>query len=276
MGLIFAAWRGLRLRRFRALVYAPIGLGIILLFRAPALPPLVLGLVVYLAYSRLQKARGADAVIVGPIVVAVGLAGLALAMIAVTQFMPTLALNQLSDTMTKRQESWTSQQDRGGSTVDDDGGVPDTFAGQLMRLPLGLSNALFRPQFFDVHNVASLIAAIEMTFITWLVIRALRKHGVRGLFVRVQRSPLLLMCTVITLVGCSFVGLVTLNLGSLARYRVPFLPFYGALVTSLSPLRKTARDAAVTAVEAVDVRARTALARARRWRPRRAVPEGRG
>jgi hypothetical protein len=87
---------------------------------------------------------------------------------------------------------------------------------------------------FDVTNVGVLMSAVEMTVITWMTFRALRLHGIRGVLVRIQRSPFLLMSAVITVVGCAFVGLVTLNFGSLARYRVPFLPFYGALLSVLA------------------------------------------
>jgi hypothetical protein len=49
------------------------------------------------------------------------------------------------------------------------------------------------------------------------------------------------MCAVITLIGCALVGLVTRNFGSLSRYRVPFLPFYGALVLALNHAPAAAR-----------------------------------
>lgn len=238
IGLLLSAWRAIAHRKFRAFLYAPLGLAMILLFRAPALPPVVLGLAVYVVLARLQKVRGADVAIVGPAYFAVALGAVALAMLAATQAMPGLRLSTLSDTLVHRQEGWA--QSAGGSHIGEDtaeGALPQSLAGQLVRLPVGLLNALFRPMFFDVHNVATLLAAIEMTVIVWLVIRAIRNHGLRGLAARIQRSPFLLMCTVITIVGCGFVGLVTLNLGSLARYRVPFLPFYGALVLSLSVLR---------------------------------------
>ena len=97
--------------------------------------------------------------------------------------------------------------------------------------------------------------------VTWLLIVAIRRHGFTGLLRAIQGSPFLLMCSVVTVVGCTFVGLATLNFGSLARYRVPFLPFYGALVVAL------ARPTAVALVvpkkpKARRVAARPALGRA--------------
>jgi hypothetical protein len=121
--------------------------------------------------------------------------------------------------------------------------LEQTLPAQLVRLPLALVNGLLRPQLFDVRNVFMLISALEMTTLTWMIIRILRQHGLGGTLVRIQQSPFLLMCAAITVVGCMFVGLVTLNFGSLARYRVPFLPFYGAFIAALSA--RTAPNGAV-------------------------------
>lgn len=241
IGLVLAAWNAAYRRKlFRALVYAPLGLIVILLFRAPAVPPLLLGLVIYVAVERLQRTRGADTVLLGPAYLALGLGALALTMVAVTRFVPSLALDQLSETVELKQQGWALS--RGGSSFESgDAGLPQSFSAQLLRIPLALVNALFRPQLFDVNNIAALVSAIEMTAITWMILRIARHHGIGGVLVRIQKSPFLLMCTVITVVGCTFVGLVTLNFGSLARYRVPFLPFYGALVVALSPVTAKAR-----------------------------------
>jgi hypothetical protein len=72
------------------------------------------------------------------------------------------------------------------------------------------------------------------------------------------------MCTVVTLVGCTGVGLVTLNFGSLARYRVPFLPFYGSLVLVL-----VTRPEKATAAAAVASTPLTRRQQLRAQRPRR-------
>jgi hypothetical protein len=247
IGALLAAWRALYRLRFRALVYAPIGLLLILLFRAPAIPPLLLGLAGYIVVERFQKSRGADTVLLGPVYLGFGLALLSLGMLAVARVSPTLALDQLGDTMAGQQKGWALSV--GGSAIDQDTTMPQTLAGQVFRAPLALFNALFRPQFFDIHNVATLLSAVEMTIITWLIIRAIRQHGIGAILVRIQRSPFLLMCAVTTLVGCTFVGLVTLNLGSLSRYRVPFLPFYGALLSVITERRAPASSAATAVTD---------------------------
>jgi hypothetical protein len=81
-----------------------------------------------------------------------------------------------------------------------------------------------------------LISAVEMTAIVWFIFRSVRHHGARALLRRVQSSPFLAMCAVVTIVGCTLIGIVTFNFGSLSRYRAPFLPFYGALLAGMLPV----------------------------------------
>ncbi len=234
LGALLTAWRGIYSKRLlRVVVCAPIGFGLIVLFRAPALMPVILGLVTYFVVERVERVRGAERAILGPAYFGLALVALAVAMLALTRVAPAFGVDRLGETVTTQQQNWTLS--RGGSSFEMGAGdVPQSLAGQLARVPLALLNALFRPQLFDVNNVAALLSALEMTAITVLVIRAGVRQGVRRLVDQIKSSPFLLMCTVVTFVGCAFVGLVTFNFGSLARYRVPFLPFYGALVVALN------------------------------------------
>jgi hypothetical protein len=231
-GLLFAAWRAAYKRQFRALFYGPVGVVLILMFRAPALPPFLIGLVAYFVVDRLRKTRGAEATIVGPVYFALGLGMMALGMVLVSRVAPDLALDRLSTTVALQQRAWIGIE--GGSNFGNaDDALAQGTAAQVLHAPLALVNALFRPQLFDVGNPLVLVSALEMTALTYFIIRAVRRERIGGILTRIQRSPFLLMCTIITVVGCTFVGLTTKNLGSLARYRVPFLPFYGALIAVL-------------------------------------------
>lgn len=234
IGLVLVAWRAMYARKFgRMLACGLVGVTLVLVFRAPLIAPLFMGLALFVVFERLQHLRGVDAVILGPAYFVAGVALLAVGILGLARFAPAFSVDRLADTIAVKQQTWTLS--RGGSALQEiDDAAPTTLGGQLRRLPLALLNALFRPQLFDVKNFGALLSALEMTALSWLVILSLRVNGLTGLIRRVQRAPFLLMCAVITLVGCSFVGLVTLNLGTLVRYRVPVLPFYGALLTILS------------------------------------------
>jgi hypothetical protein len=243
LGLLLSGWRAFYDRRWiRFILVAPLGLGIVYIFRAPILAPILLGFVIYFIVERARRTRGVEATVVGPFYLFVGLGLLAVGMIVLGKLVPSLGIDKLGETVSERQHNWTAG--HGGSTFasDADTNAPTTLAGQLFRVPLALVNALFRPQFFDVNNFAAAIAAVEMTIVSWVFIRGFRRLGFGGVVRALQASPLLIMCSVVTVVGATFVGLVTLNFGSLARYRVPFLPFYVTMLVGLLDHADAAQD----------------------------------
>lgn len=236
-GLLLSGWRAARKLEVRAILYAAVGVTLIALFRAPSLPPLLLGLVLHFVVSRIQKARGVGAAVVAPIYMGVGAAAIALGMALVSRLSPSLAIDELTNSIADHQRSWAMVE--AGSSFNVDAPVATSLGGQVAMAPLGLLNALLRPQLFDVRNPLMLLSAVEMTGITWLIYRAVRIHGFGGLTRRIRSSPFLVMCLAVTVVGFTFVGLTTRNFGSLARYRVPFLPFYGALLIVLNDRKAT-------------------------------------
>lgn len=232
MGLSLSAWRAARQRRLRALIFGTLGITLIALFRAPVLPPLLLGLLLHFVISRIKKASGAEFAVLGPFYLGTAFAVLALGMILLTRISPDLALDKLGDSVQVRAGAWSRVE--GGSSFEMTTPTQQGLPTQLLMSPLAFFNAAFRPQLFDVRNPLMLVSALEMTMITAMLVRAIMIHGVSGLVREIQRSPFLTMCAVITFVGLTFVGLTTRNYGSLARYRVPFLPFYGSLLTVLT------------------------------------------
>lgn len=247
IALVLSGWRAMgRGRWLSVLMYVPLGAALILVFRTPVLPPLILGLVVFVLLQRLKRARGFG-VALAPLYIAIGAGVVVGMMLLVSRVAPKLGVDQIGDTFAMEQSRWHTQGSAGGSGIDGVVGGeqqlsdkerralgPQSIGAQLAGVPLALVNSLFRPQLFDAHNFGTLMSALEMTIISLLAIRAFRQHGFGGVLRRIQESPFLLMCVVVTVIGCTGVGLVTLNFGSLARYRVPFLPFYGSLILLLA------------------------------------------
>ena len=258
-GLILVGWRSLYKMRFvRAAFTIALGGYIMLLFRAPAVPPLLLGLVLHYILERSQKSRSKNKAGRGPLYVAIGVALVAVGMLLVGKVNQDFAVDHISDSLAVKQTGWGRL--KGGSSFETDEPIARTPLEQLARAPLALVNALFRPQLFDVRSPLVLVSALEMTYITYLVYKMFRANGFKGVMRRIYASPFLVMCTSVTVVGCTFVGLATLNFGSLSRYRVPFLPFYGALLASLmavpAVLKAKTKASATVAAPRVPLRRR--------------------
>jgi hypothetical protein len=76
------------------------------------------------------------------------------------------------------------------------------------------------------------VLRVETLVITILVFRLVRNNPA-GLVQRVRQSPALMFCAVFVMTFGVAVGLSTLNLGTLSRYRIPMMPFFFVLLLVL-------------------------------------------
>jgi hypothetical protein len=90
-----------------------------------------------------------------------------------------------------------------------------------------------------------LVNALETTAILGLAIMAVYRNGLRGLLRRVSHAPLLMFCAVFVFGLALGVGLATTNLGTLSRYRVPFMPFFAILLLELAAVRGRVSDGVI-------------------------------
>lgn len=110
------------------------------------------------------------------------------------------------------------------------GPIGDSFASLLLLFPLGVITTFFRPFLFEVRNPLMLISALEAFAFLCLIYMAFRKIGFRRFFKTVFSSPVLVFCFVFAFVFAGIVGVTTANFGSLARYKIPCLPFFLMMV----------------------------------------------
>jgi hypothetical protein len=118
-----------------------------------------------------------------------------------------------------------------------------SLSGQIAALPLVLGTALFRPVLFEARNAQMAANGLEMAFFTVLTLRALRQ-GRRG-YRLIRDQPVLLFCGVFSIIMAIGVGLVSTNLGTLSRYRMPMMPFLWVLVTAIASTSPVAAARAI-------------------------------
>jgi hypothetical protein len=98
--------------------------------------------------------------------------------------------------------------------------------------PWALFSGLFRPLPGEAHGILAWIPAIENAVILILVVASLSIH-------RMQTSPykgIVVSVLVYSFVLCVFLSLSTPNFGSLARYKVGFMPFFIFVISYGNPL----------------------------------------
>jgi len=106
-----------------------------------------------------------------------------------------------------------------------------TFDGSLLSIiklmPEALSTVLFRPTLLEARNPLMLISALENTFLLYLTFRALRLSLKKTKNKRlIKHNGIIYACLAFTMILGLGTTIATANLGSLSRYRVPFLPFF--------------------------------------------------
>ena len=165
------------------------------------------------------------------------------------QHFPEYAL----DTFSARSAALQQLGRRGGSSFTLSGETPTTLVGQFAYAPAALLTSLFRPFVFEVHNLPTLVNAVETTVLMLLFARILLTRSLGNVRRQIADNPFLLFCAVFVVAFGVAVGLASSNLGTLSRYRSPLLPFFVLLLLVLGkPLQaRSPASALPTAKETV-------------------------
>ncbi|MBX2947096.1 MAG: hypothetical protein KF725_14795 [Cyclobacteriaceae bacterium] len=104
------------------------------------------------------------------------------------------------------------------------GELDGTFFGMLSKAPEAINVSLFRPYIWEVKNPLMLLSALESSLLLFLTVYILYRS--RWKFSFLFRNPTVIFCLVFSITFAFAVGVSTFNFGTLARYKIPLLPFY--------------------------------------------------
>lgn len=104
------------------------------------------------------------------------------------------------------------------------GKLDGTFENMISKAPQAINASLFRPYLWEIRNPLMLISALESFVLFGLTIFVMLKR--RLSFIRAFGDPTIIFCLVFSLTFAFAVGVSTFNFGTLARYKIPMLPFY--------------------------------------------------
>jgi hypothetical protein len=108
------------------------------------------------------------------------------------------------------------------------------------QLPLAILTVFFRPALIESTSVMIALNALEMTWFTVLAWFAIVRNSPRTLLTSIISRPPVAFCFGFAITLAIGVGLTTVNLGTLSRYRMPLMPFYAVLLFVLSQRPETA------------------------------------
>ncbi|RYY67990.1 MAG: hypothetical protein EOO13_13505 [Chitinophagaceae bacterium] len=92
--------------------------------------------------------------------------------------------------------------------------------------PMAVVATLYRPFLWESRNVTTLLSSFESLAMMMLTLYVLIKVGLVRFFVTIIKKPIVLYCLLFSITFALFVGVTTLNFGTLVRYKIPCMPFY--------------------------------------------------
>lgn len=107
------------------------------------------------------------------------------------------------------------------------GEISYTPLGMAVVFPRAVTVTLFQPFLYQVRNPVMLLSALESTLFLFGTFFILFKVGLFRFIGYIMNEPFLLMCLVFSVFFAFAIGISTFNFGSLVRYKIPALPFYG-------------------------------------------------
>lgn len=122
-----------------------------------------------------------------------------------------------------------------------------TPAGLLKIAPFGIAASLYRPFLWEAKSISFLLSAIESFAVIMYTLYVIFKVGPFTFFKSLLKDPMILFCFLFALVFALFVGVTTLNFGTLVRYKIPCMPFYIialVLISDRFKIKKLQEDAA--------------------------------
>lgn len=103
--------------------------------------------------------------------------------------------------------------------------------GMVRAFPQAVNATLFRPYPWEVRNPIMLLSAAESLLFLLITLWLFLRLGIGGFMRSIYRDPFLFSALVFAIFFSFAVGATTFNFGSLARYKIPMMPFYGILLS---------------------------------------------
>lgn len=192
----------------------------IILAFAPALAVWVFARFRYTIQSPFLKA------ISTPLFMGFGLLGGVLVLTLMGRYAERYAFDQMMRTAQDTQ-NWLvySSKETAGSfyTLGD---IQYTPIGLVKVFPAAVNVALFRPYIWEAKKIMLIFASVEGMITFGFTVVLLFRAGFMGFLRLIASNPEVQFCLVFSIIFAFAVGFTSFNFGALARYKIPFMPFY--------------------------------------------------
>lgn len=134
-------------------------------------------------------------------------------------------LEEVANGITYLQEQYAGMQQDADSNFSI-GTIEPTLFGVLKAMPAGFVATLYRPFIWEANKVFVLFSALESLCLLLFTIYVIFSAGIKRSFRYFMGNPIIFLSLGFAIIFASIVGLSATNFGTLARYRLPAIPFY--------------------------------------------------
>lgn len=114
--------------------------------------------------------------------------------------------------------------------------------GVLPLIPKAINVTLFRPYFWEAGKIINLPSCLEAMLTFFITVFVFFRVGFARSLLLIYRDPYIMFCMFFALVFAFAVGFTAFNFGTLARYKIPCLPFYFVGLALLYDYRKKKKE----------------------------------
>lgn len=138
------------------------------------------------------------------------------------------SVENLSSSMSTMSGNFQYMNDKGLAESDFNLGAEydGTLPGLVKVAPFAIAATFFRPFIWEAHKISQLMAAVESLILIFFTLKLLLLAGPIRMIRFVLTDSMILFCFSFAIIFGLFVGTITLNFGTLVRYKIPCLPFY--------------------------------------------------
>lgn len=143
---------------------------------------------------------------------------------------------------------WTAYAAGDEGSVYNIGEFDGTIAGMISKFPQAVVVTFFRPFPWEARKVIVLLSALEALVFLFLTIKIFfnrKSKPLKNLF----KDQNILFCFIFAIIFGFAVGVSSGNFGALSRYKIPALPFYGAVLAILYSKQRLAEGASTRPVK---------------------------
>jgi hypothetical protein len=181
--------------------------------------------------------------IIGPIMLVLGVGLGILILTQMARFAERYSFEEMMRTAQDTQ-NWlvTSSKMNGSTSFYTLGNIEYSLMGMLKVFPSAVNVSLFRPYFWEAKKPILMLSSAEGMIFFYLTVRQILKAGFFGTLKQIGDNPEVQFCLIFSIIFAFAVGFTSFNFGALARYKIPFMPFYLLALFILSDTSKNTKN----------------------------------